>query len=552
MKNLILSFLLLTLSLVVTNCKKETIILPSPSIKIDSTAIAGLTSFKIRIEIQKGKGQDIKSAKLRLEDITVRNNKPMTYDIDLNSDQDQIITKTINTNRLDHDYMIEAVLETNQYTYTSGKQILRSIKNKYQPRLFVTNKLYAIPEENIALTLNSGTKFTIEVDYENKYVPDTIAVKLNQKYVLESTLNFEHPSSAGDYISSLGSATIPDNVPPGDYSVDLYLDGQHFACPGKIRILKGSWTAYEENYPGEKRGGYAWFVVHDKLYLVGGNYYSTLLQYSPVWEYNLTNKTWVKKSNFPHYTDDFNWALKTEILPYSMQNQDVGYILVRYDQTVELWEYSQTEDLWNKITEYPGVGERYLVAFMLDGYLYVGGGIDDTTTMISHGTKETEFYRCNLTSLQWEKMHDLPSSLNGPYYYSVCTQKNKAYCAEPDRKLWEYDPLTDEWTRKHDFTGPWRMHSKLVSDGTNIYLLGGEYHSMSALGNMTPPLKDSWKYSPNDDHWEQQAFLPAYISRGIAFNYKNEIYTGLGILVETSYEYNNNNQYIYRFSSTNN
>jgi len=551
MKRLCLIILLLTSLFAISSCKKETIILPSPSIKITKIATTGLTSYKVTVGIDRGEGQNIERAYLQLEDVTVRSNDHIILDLALNTEDHQTITKSFNTNLSNHDFIVEAFLETDLYTYSSGQEILRSIKNIYTP-WFYPDELYAIPNENIGLTLNPGEKIPIIVDYINDYVPNEVSVKLNENYVLESSFGFGSGNGLiySDHISSFGSATVPQSIPPGDYSVDLYIEGQHVVCPKKIRILAGNWTPYEENYPGEQRGEYAWFVLQDKLFLVGGSFYVTALDFSPLWEYDLTNKVWRRRNNFPHLTEDPDWIINTNILPYNLQYMDNGYILLRSFQNLELWKYSQPNDQWDKVARYPGIGENYLVAFILNGYLYAGGGVDNSNPTAFEPTRTTEFFRFNLTSLQWEKLNDLPGSLTGTYYYSITTLNDEAYVLEPDRKLWTYKPATDEWIQKNRFPGPWRLNSKLVSNGENIFLLGGEYNTFSAMGNMIPPLKDCWKYSPGSDEWEQQVFLPAYISRGIAFNYDDHIYAGLGYIIESAY--NNNSQNIFRFSLTNN
>lgn len=548
MKRTLLDTLLTILGLILCRCEEEKVILPSPSIEISSIINNGLTSYDVSIVIQRGEGQIIEEASLVLEDITVPTDEALTFKINFQSEQEQAIETTINTNRLNHDFIIEAYLKTNYYTYTSGKQIIRSPKNNYFP-WFLTDDLYAVPEQNLGLVLNSGNRFSVIVDYNHNFVPKAVAVKLNETYLTESSIDFspERASYGSNIISSYGSVILPKTVPPGVYSVDLYLDGHHFVFPNRVKVLNGYWTGFSSMFPGEKRGDYAWFILNDKLYLAGGCFYNSVIDFSPVWEFDLKNNVWTRKNNFPHLNPDhLHWMEDTEIIPSRLQTGSAGYVMVRYPRKVELWKYAEAFDSWEKISDYPGTGEQYLITFTLDGYLYAGGGIDNSYP----GTDNpTEFFRVNLNTLQWERINDLPGTLANYYYFPVCTCRDKAYCLEPNRTFWEYDTVTDQWVQKRSFPGPWRLRSQFISHGDDLYLIGGEYHTTSGY-SMSPALKDFWKYSVDQDQWEQLAFLPAYISRGIAFSYQDQIYAGLGNIIESAY-YNTQNQYIYQYRPEN-
>ncbi|MEL7588228.1 MAG: kelch repeat-containing protein [Prolixibacteraceae bacterium] len=540
MKRTLLNALLTGLALILCHCKEETIILPSPSIEISGVTNTGLSSFKLSVTIQKGEGQTIEEAALILEDATVPGGEALTFKIDLPSLQEQAVETNINTGQLNHDFIVEAVLKTDHYTYRSEKKMIRSPKNNYSP-WFLTDNLYAIPDENIGLVMNPGDIFSIIVDYNRKFIPGELVVKLNDNYLTDASIDFNNGSYGSNGISSYGTVKVPKAVPPGIYSVDLYLDGHHFVFPARIKLLFGYWNGSLLQFSGEKRGDYSSFLINGKLYLVGGSFSNTALNFSPVWEYNFTTEAWNRKSNFPHPNPgNQSWLQDTEILPYRLQTGSTGYVLTRYSQKVELWKYATANDSWEKISDYPGTGEQHLVAFVLGDYLYAGGG---TNYDPSSGTvtNPTEFFRINLNTLQWERKNDLPVTLAANYNLPVCTSGNKAYAVDPDRMFREYDAATDQWKQKTEFPGPWRDRSQMVSQGDDLYLIGGEINN-----SWSRPLKDFWKYSPGQDQWEQLAFLQNYLSRGIAFSYQNQIYAGLGYL-PGGYDNGYPNQYLYRF-----
>lgn len=552
MKNTLRSLCFIFILVILTNCREEIIVYESPSINIIKIVPTGLTTFDVIVDINKGEGQKLKNARLEIEDITVIGSKNISEQIPLNSEEVQNMTLSINTGRPNHDFLIHAVLVTEQYTYTSEQKIVRLTKNQYSAWFNPDPRgLYANSNEDIGLVVNPGTTIQINVEYDNIYIPNSIKVKLNETFEIESSFDFSpERASYGDNIMSWGTAKIPEDMDAGEYTVDLYIENRHVTCFSKIKVLGGKWEIYENGYPGEKRGNYASFVLGDKLYIVGGNSYATALDYSPVWEYDIPSKQWKQKKNFPHNTPmESGIYFDTEILPYHMQTQSDGYVIVRYSQAVAIWRCDNVNDEWEEIAKYPGLGETGLIAFIFDNYLYVGGGINSNDPTALLVDKPREFFKYNLKTLQWSKLNDLPESLVDGYYFSNCIHEDKIYYLETSRRFWEYSPNDDMWIAKDSFPGPWRMHSKMVSNGENIYLLGGEFYSSGGMFNSIVPLKDSWVYDFNENKWEQEAFLPAYIANGIAFSYENQIYTGMGYIIEDWNYPNNKNQYIYRLNS---
>ena len=81
----------------------------------------------------------------------------------------------------------------------------------------------------------------------------------------------------------------------------------------------------------------------------------TLME-SPVWEFSIENKSWIRKENFPHMhnIDSIQSYSRiegmVEILPHSIQYDNQGYILARYGNLTELWKYQMLEDRWEKVS----------------------------------------------------------------------------------------------------------------------------------------------------------------------------------------------------------
>jgi N-acetylneuraminic acid mutarotase len=531
-------------------CKEETIILDSPEISIESIEISSLTKYIIHVKINPGEGQEIKKAQLVLKDITTVSDD-IVANIEVSSGRTEEYQININTEKPAHDYIVKAILYTDLYTYISDEKILRSVKNNYNLRV-INYTLYSNPDEGIALYLNPGQNFPMNVDFLNKYVPQSIELKLGA-VSLQNNLDFSGNLYDHDGIyTASGTATIPEDVSPGVYGLTIYVDGLPYNSEDKIKVLEGKWEIFADNYEGERRGNYAWFVINNKLYLVGGSYYVRALDYSPVWCYDLETKDWVQRKNFPHKwnLNESDYGIRTEILPFSIQHRDNGYVLVRYDQKIGLWKYDEQQDQWIEISEYPGKGDRILTCFILTDKLYLGGGLN--TEFLTEGAKlMRDFWSYNFESDIWEMKNDLPFDPIAGGKSVACSSGTNGFVLQPTKVFWKYDAMSDWWNELKIFPGPWRFTSQFTAVGDNLYLVGGESQALGVTSYYIRAYNDCWKYSIVDQSWSLVAFVPQYVSNGISFSYNNKIITGLGYLIDNSYSSSNSDHVLFEFTPDN-
>ncbi len=548
-RNFVFKFILFIASiLTILSCQKETVVLPSPSIKILSTEIKALTTFEITVEIDRGEGQVLNKAELILEDITIGSMGKLVEPIQLTNEKVQQCKITVNTERLNHDFVAVAKLNTDKCTYSSENRTVRSLKNNVRFDFVHVKDEALYVDQNIGMSANPGYEFIVTVEFTTNFKPVTVEVKLNGTIPITHTIDFKNISQGSEYFSTEGYIKLPNNLSPGIYNISLVIDGITFKCDKKLQILKGKWTLFDQTYSGEKRGDYAWFVLGDKLYLVGGEFNVTMVQNAPVQVLDLKSKIWTRQSDVPiNFPINENLGY-VRILPFGLQYGGDGYILVRNYQIIELWRFKGISNNWEKISEYPGVGDYYMTCFITGDQLYLGGGIDYSEFPAHDLISVHDFWGYSFITGKWERKSDLPF-IPATYLQSSCSFKNKAYVLEVSKDLWEYDPVSDIWMGKTKFPGQWRHASNLISDGQNIYLIGGEYRTVGVAWNLIPPLHDCWKYSPDANIWELKAFLPNYSSHGIAFLYNNKIINGLGYFVETNYDYFGSNQALHEFTA---
>jgi hypothetical protein len=91
------------------------------------------------------------------------------------------------------------------------------------------------------------------------------------------------------------------------------------------------------------------------------------------------------------------------------------------------------------------------------------------------------------------------------------------------KELWEYDPITDAWTRKADFPGTARYYAFGFSIGSKGYIGTGRDGNTSIAS-------DFWEYNPATNTWSQKADFPGgqrMSAFGITIN--NRGYAGGGV-----------------------
>ena len=508
----------ISLLLFAFGCKKEveklvdkTIILGSPAISITPPTVTSLTTFDVKVDINPGEKQNLVSAKLVFEDLTVLLAPGFEKTIDLKVTGGPSQTISVTSPALNHDYSVQAILESDKYKYYSDKLIIRFPKNNFSFEVSQFG-LFGFPnmlDSQVGGFMSPGNSFGLICYYNTTPIFKTIEAKLNGTTVVPFTLTFQQSTPYNDQLKTVGNITIPAETPPGDYTVEVNIDGFKYTSTNKIRILSGKWSDYDKLYPGEKLVSFSHFLLGDKLYLVGGSFPYRQVTHSPVWEYNLVSKTWTAKKDFPHTASPGNF----DVYNYNLLFNGEGYVVVRNLEAMELWRYSQANDQWTKITTYPGVGRVRTSCFIINSKLYLSSAKDDMDVV-------GEFWCYDLLMGTWSKLNSITVENNMPD--AVCVLNGKAYVRNGDFRLMEYNPVTDQWVYKTNFPGYGRQSSTLVSFNNNIYLIGGR-SSDGIYGSFN----DCWQYSPGTDTWSLKATTPLGIDRGIAFGYSGKIICGM-------------------------
>ncbi|WP_314519363.1 T9SS type A sorting domain-containing protein [Xanthocytophaga agilis] len=111
-------------------------------------------------------------------------------------------------------------------------------------------------------------------------------------------------------------------------------------------------------------------------------------------------------------------------------------------------------------------------------------------------------------------------SINGKGY--VATGFDHLFSPHLKNDLWEYDPITNNWTRKADFPGGMRFAAVGFSVNGKAYLGLG----IDSSGNRR---KDWWEYNPLTNSWTRKADFPGQArSMAVGFTLTGKGYLGMG------------------------
>lgn len=483
------------------------------SIQLISARQITLTSYEVILSTEVG--EKISKAELIFDDITILTSSNIIFNIGFPENGKRVDTVSYDLKRINHDFLVKARLILEEDTVYSNEIVVRTVKNTYNIAL-LKDDLYYDPGKNIGLSINKDESFSVIIEFNNLYVPQSTELKLNRTISLRHSIDFNN--SALVYTAEgpevYGRGYLDNNVPAGIYEVYLYIDGIEFKADSKIQVLEGEWSLVNSDYPGDKLYEYSSFVLGDNLYITGGTMAGSFQLINKVWNYSFTTNKWQRKNNFP--------AENVVISQSSMKHNGKGYVILRNNNknnANELWEYNNLIDEWKLTTTYPGTGND-LTYFIIKDKLYAGGGRQFINEV---ETRYRDFWSYDLISKEWEKLNDLPF-INPVQITLSCSSDDYGFVYIFDNSFWAYDPANDSWALKAEFPGPSRSHGNIGCLNNRVYLIGSMYYDAPVKCG----LKDCWEYDTESDQWKLNSFVPSYANTGFVNTYNNSLITGVG------------------------
>ncbi|MEI8006471.1 MAG: T9SS type A sorting domain-containing protein [Bacteroidota bacterium] len=218
-----------------------------------------------------------------------------------------------------------------------------------------------------------------------------------------------------------------------------------------------------------------------------------------------------------------------------------GYVNNAFSLKKDFWEYDPATDSWSQKADFGGTARRFAVGFSIGTKGYIGTGNPD-------GTFAKDFWEYNPTSNTWARKADFGGTARGAATgFSIGT---KGYIGTGQglagtslyntSDFWEYDPATDTWSQKADFTGIARYAAAGFSINNKGYIGTGINWVSSTQYTFQ---KDFYEYDPTTNTWTRKADFGGIIrafSAGFCIGSKGYIGTGStsGTLLNDFWEYN--------------
>ena len=181
--------------------------------------------------------------------------------------------------------------------------------------------------------------------------------------------------------------------------------------------------------------------------------------------------TWTKKADMP----TARYQVATSVVDGIIYA--IGGITVRGQLLSTVEAYDPVTDTWSRKTEMP-TPRQALSTSMVDGKIYAIGGVGAQSEFAPVFTSTVEAY--DPVTDTWTKKADMPatraglstSAVNGKIYAIGGIGRQGVFAEAFTSTVYEYDPVTDTWTRKADMSTVRATFSTSVVDGF-IYAIGG-------------------------------------------------------------------------------
>ena len=281
-------------------------------------------------------------------------------------------------------------------------------------------------------------------------------------------------------------------------------------------------------FPGYIRIKGAGFWIGEKFYTgLGFGYldenYQTLDNLNDFYEYDSQTDTWTRLADFPDIgrmsVTAFGIGGKGYIgFGESLVECNTNCRTVTYK---DLWEYDPVANSWEKAGAYDQVEEgatSYSKSYVINGKVYI--------------TFASDLWVYTASDKSLTKIGPVPESMLFTTGFEI---NDKIYIGTGrapvmQKIFYEYDPVSNIWTKKADLAGPARRSASgfaLKGKGYVTSGVGNEEISPGVFQNIN--LKDTWQYDPLSDVWTKFNDYPgdAYIDQ-ISSNSEDKACVGTG------------------------
>ena len=229
------------------------------------------------------------------------------------------------------------------------------------------------------------------------------------------------------------------------------------------------------------------FAIGSKGYFCGGHAITSFTlpqEMKDLWEYDATTNVWTQRASFPGPLVE----LATNFVIGNM-----AYIVVG-NQT---WAYAQASNTWTQKANFPGHSRSHASSFAINGKGYVcfGGDLDAADANLDdvwQYDQLTDTWSRKATFANAARQDAISFVINGRGY--VCSGQKFTNPGSIDlTDLHAYNPATNTWTTRASLPTTGRSNAVGFSCIGRGFIATGS--SISLI------LKDCWEYNANTNNW---------------------------------------------------
>jgi len=299
---------------------------------------------------------------------------------------------------------------------------------------------------------------------------------------------------------------------------------------GSLKIFADSWVQ-KTNFGGSTREYSVAFSIGSKGYIGMGIDNNTIYR-SDLWEYDTGSNTWTQKANFPSTGRRGATGFAIGIKGYVGTGEYFdGFNTLFYN---DFWEYDPGGNTWKRKANFGGVAREWAVGFAIGNKGYIGTGNNGTGIY-------NDFWEYDQGTNTWTQRANFGGPIRtqavgfaiGTSGYIGTGCSTTAFYND----FWEFDQGTGTWTQKANFSGMGRYEATSFAIGIKGYIGTGGYHD-----SLFHSLNDFWEYDPSSNTWMQKTNFSGTAregATGFATATKGFIGTGYGggVLTNDFWEY---------------
>lgn len=294
-------------------------------------------------------------------------------------------------------------------------------------------------------------------------------------------------------------------------------------------FAQNTWTVNNSFGGAARAGAVGFFIQPANRGYIGTGAFGTNGEVD-FWEFDPVYNVWTQKANFSGTGRAF-------AVGFAIGNK--GYIgtgTASSGSTLsDFWEYNPDSNVWRQRADFIGGARSKAVGFSIGNKGYIGTGE-------SGASAYNDFYEYNPDSDLWTRKADFGGYKRyGALGFSIGTNGYLG-AGDYDNNFWEYNSITNVWTKKSNYI--------MAYTGSVAFSVGGKGYAGTGHAYWVGPGgggygNSFYEYNPITDTWTRQADYFTPMAYGVGFSSCTKGYIGTGMFTysATTVYYNNFAEY---------